>query len=411
LQLPFVKFIAFDALSEGRKEDLPLTAVPAPAARKPSLPALTGLRTLLALSIVFFHFTPPHMELLYPIIDNGFIFVGFFFLMSGYILSYNYADRPELNKREFWVARFSRLYPVYLLALAFSFQMLRSEWGARSHAEFWEGLILTPLLMQGWLPNLATFWNTVAWTLSCEIMLYVAFPYLIRIPLPRQHWKLVILLLAFWGLGLIPHGLYLLLNPDHLAGAADRYTSTYLIRLLKYTPPSYICTFLAGLTLGRLQAQLSLRGRDRMVLAATSLAGIGLALYVFLPQMPYLLLHGGLLMPLFAALTLGLSGPNPIATVFAFPPLVYIGRATFCLYLLHFNAFNLMRSNRLMERLHLAAFDPWISYVIVVVLALAAHRFVETPARKLITRSLSRRVPRKELAPEPAFEVLSYSGR
>jgi len=385
--------------------------MPAHAARKPTLPALTGLRTLLALSIVFFHFTPPHMGLLYPIIDNGFIFVGFFFLLSGFILSYNYGDRPELNKREFWVARFSRLYPIYLLALAFSFQMLRDEWGARSHAEFWQGLVLTPLLMQGWLPNLATFWNTVAWTLSCEIMLYLAFPYLIRIPLPRHPGRLVGMLLAFWAVGLVPHGLYVLLNPDHLAAGADRYTSTYLIRVLKYTPPAYICTFLTGLTLGRLQGQLTLRGRHRMALAAGSLAGIGLALYVFLPRMPYILLHGGLLMPLFAALTLGLSGPNPIAAAFAFPPLVYIGRATFCLYLLHFNVFNLMRSSRLMERLHLAAFDPWISYVAVIALALAAHSFVETPARKLITRYLLRKLPRDKAAAEPAFKELSYSGR
>lgn len=351
------------------------------------------------------------MGLLYPIIDNGFIFVGFFFLMSGYILSYNYADRPELDKWDFWVARFSRLYPVYLLALAFSFQMLRSEWSARSHTEFWQGLVLTPLLMQGWLPNLATFWNTVAWTLSCEMMLYAAFPYLIRIPLPRKPGRLVALLLMLWLVGLVPHGLYVLLNPDHLTGAADRYTSTYLIRVLKYTPPSYICTFLAGLVLGRLQAQLTLRGRYRMVLAAISLAGIGLALYVFLPQMPYILLHGGLLMPLFAALTLGLSGSNPIATAFAFPPLVYIGRATFCLYLLHFNAFNLMQSGRLMERLHLSAFDPWISYAAVVALALLAHRFVETPARKVIVRYLSRRVPREGMLRKPSYKALSYSGR
>ncbi len=351
------------------------------------------------------------MGLLYPIIDNGFIFVGFFFLMSGYILAYNYADRPELNKREFWIARFSRLYPIYLLALAFSFQMLFSEWGARSHAEFWQGLLLTPFLMQGWFPNLATFWNTVAWTLSCEIMLYAAFPYLIKVPLPRQPRYLIALLFTLWAVGLIPHGLYVLLNPDHLSGAADRYTSTYLIRLLKYTPPSYICTFLAGLTLAKLQTQLTLRARHRMSIAAISLAGIGLALYVFLPRIPYILLHGGLLMPLFAALTLGLSGPNPISAVFAFPPLVYIGRATFCLYLLHFNAFNLMQSSRLMERLHMAAFDPWISYAAVIVLALAAHKYVETPARRLITRHLSRSVPRTEALKDSAFNALSYSGR
>ena len=168
-----------------------MTTAVSPAAVKanlsrPPLPALTGLRTLLALSIVFFHFTPPHMEILAPIFNNGFVFVGFFFLLSGFILAYNYADRPNLSKRDFWVARFSRLYPVYLAALVISYQMLASEWGAHSRAEFWQGFLLTPLLLQGWFPNLATFWNTVAWTLSCEFMLYLAFPWLVRIPLPRR---------------------------------------------------------------------------------------------------------------------------------------------------------------------------------------------------------------------------------
>jgi peptidoglycan/LPS O-acetylase OafA/YrhL len=181
-----------------------LTTAVAPAlpaiARKPPLTALTGLRTLLALSIVFFHFTPPHLEMLSPVFDNGFVFVGFFFLLSGFILSYNYAERPTpLIKRDFWIARFSRLYPVYLVALAFSLQMLQSEWTARSRSEFFQGLLLTPLLLQGWLPNLATFWNTVAWTLSCEVMLYFAFPWIIRIPLPERPSRLIALLLTLWS--------------------------------------------------------------------------------------------------------------------------------------------------------------------------------------------------------------------
>src|SRR6202012_1215830 len=79
-------------------------------ARKPTLPALTGLRTWLALAIVLFHFTPAGLGPFYPIIDNGYVFVSFFFLISGYILAYNYLDRPaRLNLADFWVARLSRL--------------------------------------------------------------------------------------------------------------------------------------------------------------------------------------------------------------------------------------------------------------------------------------------------------------
>lgn len=382
------------------------TIASATAARKPQLPALTGLRTLLALSIVFFHFTPPHMQALYPIFDNGFVFVGFFFLLSGYILAYNYADRPDLSKREFWVARFSRLYPVYLLALVVSYQMLRDEWHARSHAEFLQGLILTPLLLQGWLPNLATFWNTVGWTLSCEFMLYLAFPWLVRIPLPKRPSRLIALILGLWIIGLIPHTLYIFLNPDHLAGATDRYSSGYWIRLLKFTPAPYICTFLAGLTLGRLQSRLTLSGRHRLVLAASALVALGLVFYVLMPHISYILLHGGLLIPLFALLTIGLSGPNLLSSAFSFRPLVYIGQATFCLYLLHFNTFLLLRSSHLTDRLHLTLLDPWLTYATVVLIALAAHRFVETPARKAIIRRFS---PKRLAAqiPTPAQPALS----
>ena len=59
--------------------------------RKPALPAITGLRTLLAITIILFHFTPSGLTwsrhpsfTLYPLINIGFVFVSFFFLISGF---------------------------------------------------------------------------------------------------------------------------------------------------------------------------------------------------------------------------------------------------------------------------------------------------------------------------------------
>jgi peptidoglycan/LPS O-acetylase OafA/YrhL len=360
--------------------------------RKPPLPALTGIRTLLAIFIILFHFTPPHLGFLYPIIGNGYVFVGVFFLISGYVLTYNYADRAKtLVKREFWLARFSRLYPVYLLVLLLSFRMVQDEWHARSHAEFWKGIILTPLVLQGWSPSLATFWNTVAWTLSSEIVLYAAFPWLIRAPWPKRPLHLVLLLLALWAIGLIPHSLYLLLNPDHIVGPVDRYSSTQLIRFLKYTPLPYVCTFLAGVTLGKLQLALTLSPRQRLILSAVSLAAVGVFFYTLVLRTPYLLMHAGLMTPVFAALVLGLSGPHQISALFSWRPLLLIGESSYCLYLLHFNVFQLLHTYHVPERLHLVALDPWLSYGILILLALAAFHFVEVPARKFILRHLSRK--------------------
>ena len=370
----------------------PTSGLNARTLRKPPLPALTGIRTLLAINIVLFHFTPPHLGPLYPFVDNGYVFVGVFFLVSGYILTYNYADRAlTLVKRDFWIARFSRLYPVYLLALVVSFRMLGDEWHVRSHDEFFRGLFLTPLLLQGWSPSLATFWNTVAWTLSAEALLYAAFPWLIRLRWPKSNIGLIVLVLAFWLIGLVPHSLYLLFNPEHLAGPITRYTSTAWIRFLKYTPLPYVSTFLSGICLGKLQLSLTLNSRQRLALAAASLVGLGLFFYLAVPHLPYLLMHGGFVIPLFAALILGLSGPHLISSFFAWRPLLLIGESSYCLYLLHFNTFSLLQRYHIPERLHVAAFDPWFSYGVLLVLSVAAYRYVENPARKAILRRFAKK--------------------
>src|ERR1700722_6145153 len=375
--------------------EIELVHPPAPkparaAPRQPPLPALTGIRTLLAFAIILFHFTPPHLGILYPIVDNGYVFVGVFFLISGYVLTYNYADRAAtLVKREFWLARFSRLYPVYLLVLILSLRMLQDEWQARSHFDFWKGIILTPLVLQGWSPSVATYWNTVAWTLSSEVVLYAAFPWLIRAPWPKRPLQLVLLLLTLWIIGLAPHCIYLLLNPDHIAGPITRYSSSELIRFLKYTPLPYACTFLTGVTLGKLQLALTLTPRQRLSLSAVSLAGVGLFFYTIVLHTPYLLMHGGLLTPVFAALVLGLSGPHFISSLFAWRPLLLVGESSYCLYLLHFNVFQLLHTYHVPDRLHLAALDPWLSYAILVLLSLVVFHFVEIPARKAILHRFS----------------------
>ncbi|HEY0264344.1 MAG TPA: acyltransferase [Granulicella sp.] len=378
---------------------------PTAPARKPPLPALTGIRTVLALNIVLFHFMPPPVWPFYPFAQNGFVFVGFFFLLSGFVLAYNYDERSlTLNPRAFWLARFARLYPIYLLALFVSFQMLQLEWRVRSHAEFLQGLLFTPLLLQAWHPKLATFWNTVGWTLSCELLLYGAFPWILRIWARRLGWlntprRLIALFLALWIAGMVPHALYLLLNPDHLPAPPDRYSYGFWLRALKYTPLAYLCMFLAGITLGKLQLQLRLTHRQRFVIAAVGLVLIVTLFYTVVGRIPYILLHGGLLLPLFAVLTIGLCGDHAISSAFSVRPLLAIGETTFCVYMLHFNTINLFNNIHLWSRLHLEAFDPWISYVAVLILAYIAHHVVENPARRFLLNRFSAR-------PKPAPQAV-----
>lgn len=363
-------------------------------ARKPPLPALTGLRTLLAVNIMFFHFTPPLPQVLRPLVDNAFTFVGFFFLISGFILAYNYADRPVLDRRRFYVARFSRVYPVYLLVLVLSVPFLRFEWQAHTPGDFFTGLALTPLALQGWSPTLATFWNTVGWTLPAELMLYLAFPYILRLISRYAHNfasvpRLIAAILILWALGITPHLFYFFTNPDHLDGPATRYTYGFWLRCLKYTPPAYACTFTAGILLARVHHKLELSSLRRGLLALVGLMALGVYLAFAAQHVPYVLVHGSLLLPLFAMILLGLAGPNYVSSIFAWRPIVLLGETTFALYLLHFNMFNLIHIYKLPERLHVAAYDPWISYAAIMLLAAIITFQYERPAREFVLARLS----------------------
>lgn len=375
---------------------MPEQAAPAAAPeRKPPLPGLTGVRTFLALGIMLFHFTPPHATYIRPIIEAGFTYISFFLLISGFVLAYNYAHRADtLKPGHFYAARLSRLYPVYLLSLLVSFVMLRGEWLVRPHAEFFRGLLLTPFLLQGWSPTLATFWNVVAWTLATEAMLYLSFPYLIRMRWwPQDAKKLLLLFGAFWLWELVLPSLYMLLNPDGLQNI-DRYSSAYWLRALKYTPLPFLPIFLAGIALGRFHAAVEVSDRTKLWLALGAMVAVLCIFYFAVPHLPYVLLHGGLITPLFGTLVFGLTGTHWISRALAWGPIGAFGRASLCLYLLHFNTWIVLHTFHIPERLHVAQYDPWFSYAIMLLFAYAAFRFVEKPVQNFLLTRYVYKTPR-----------------
>jgi peptidoglycan/LPS O-acetylase OafA/YrhL len=357
---------------------------------KERLPALTGLRAFAAMNIVFFHFSNPKwFGPFAPIVDNGFTSVSFFLLLSGFVLAYNYSDKAQkgqLSARTFWVARISRLYPIYLFALLISMGMLVDEWHARSHAQFTWGVVLTPMLLQGWSPSLSTFWNTPAWTMCTEAFFYLIFPLVILWKRPKRMGALVGFLLGLWCLGMVLPGLYMGLHPDGDLHPG-RYTDGFWMRALKFSPPPHVPSFLFGIVLADLDALIPRAARKRLLFGFLGLAGIYTMLY-FGDLFPYPMMHDGLMMPLFALAVLGLAGKNLIASFFGFFPFVAVGQASYCLYILHFNLWNIIHNSNILVVTGLAKFDPWLSYGLLVGAAVLAMLWIERPAQRLIKATL-----------------------
>ena len=357
--------------------------------RKPDrLNALTGLRTFAAVNIVLFHFSNPKwFGILAPVVNAGYASVSFFILLSGYVLAYNYAARAragQLSTVRFYKARFTRLYPIYLLSLLLAWRMVSQEWATHTHRMFWTGMVLTPLLLQGWIPDIATFLNTPAWTMSAESFYYVLFPWLARWKRPETMGPILRRLGLIWLAGLVPGTLYILLNPDGIPHP-DRFSSAYWLNALKFTPLPHMASFVFGMVLAELDELVPRVARLRFLLGV---AGFGVLFFVLWlgSDIPYPIVHDGLLMPLFGCIILGLSGQNPLARVLGIRPLVFVGEASYCLYLLHFNFWNLIHDTRVLNRLHLAQYDPWISYAILIAMALVALHLVEKPAQRQLRK-------------------------
>jgi peptidoglycan/LPS O-acetylase OafA/YrhL len=351
------------------------------------LKALTGLRCFAAINIVLFHFSNPQwFGWFAPVVNAGYASVSYFILLSGFVMAYNYSARArmgEFHTIRYYKARFTRLYPIYLLSLLLAWRVLPQEWASHTHGMFWAGIVLAPLLLQGWIPEIATFLNTPAWTMSAESFYYVIFPWMARWKEPekiRDHiWKLG----GIWILGLIPGTLYILFNPDGIPHP-DRFSYGPWLQALKYTPLPHLASFTFGVLLAGLDAVMPRPGFLRLFLGVFGFA----ALFGVLSSgvMPYPLLHDGLLMPLFGCIILGLAGENPLAYTIGSRPLVFVGEASYCLYLLHFNMWNLIHDTHVLDKVGLSRFDPWISYLLLILMALLALYFIEKPVQRQLRK-------------------------
>lgn len=84
---------------------------------------MTALRFFAAFAVFSYHFLQYGVggrpQWLRTLVGSGYLGVTLFFILSGFILVYVYHDtdltRPE-TRREFFVHRIARIYPVYLLA-------------------------------------------------------------------------------------------------------------------------------------------------------------------------------------------------------------------------------------------------------------------------------------------------------
>ncbi|PZG42310.1 acyltransferase [Spongiactinospora gelatinilytica] len=181
----------------------------APAGQAPvRLPSLTGLRWFAAFAVFGFHVHHSGLSddrvidrFLSVLFGAGASGVPFFFILSGMVLTWS--AREGTPAVTFWRRRAARVLPNHMVTWAGTLALLLLAREQISTGPAVAGLFLT----QAWIPDIDYFFavNTPAWSLSCEIAFYAAFPLLLplvkRIAAGRL-WTVAALLLA--GVWLMP---------------------------------------------------------------------------------------------------------------------------------------------------------------------------------------------------------------
>jgi len=356
-----------------------------------NLPTLTSLRFFAAAMIFAFHlreFAPtPLLYALAPAMYHG---VSFFFVLSGFVLTYAYADR-DISWSRFFLARYARLAPAHLAALALLIAVLpplyacgqRLEPGAAALA-----LALKAAMLDAWFPvrGVQQSWNNVSWSLSIEMAFYAAFPALLAAMTRRPA-------LTLGAVAALSAAVPLAAAAAGVPVFAPGRNAISLFNLASCWPPARLAEFALGMATCLAWRRFPRIGYAWATAAeAAAVAGAGLWLFLVVPSLvgaargvPFVILRAAGSAPVFAALIAALAaGQGAIGRLLSWRPFVALGEASFAFYLVHMIV---MRALRYWLGDSPGALD---ALALSLPLAFLLHEAVEIPMRR---RILARRAP------------------
>lgn len=360
--------------------------------RPDPIPALTGFRIIGAVWVMLYHLQPtiyeaaPSMRLFEPLLSRGDLGVPLFFTLSGFIIWHNYGFRsllaPRASARFLW-RRFARLWPVNIATAALSIPLVL--WAVRSQG-YWGAPIPDWYSVGGWLksafmieqigqpsPNFA--WNQPSWSLSGEMVAYLAFPAVLAVLLATRATRLRLTWIWF---------VLALVIAYKIMDKSFPFPSRWLVEL--------VLIFVAGAFI-RLAGMP--RGRLRVVATVAQImapAAIIAACYTHFGQ--YLIALIGIWVWSLA------SDSGPGAWLFSTRWAQVAGLSSYSVYMLHWVVFGY---GYIFLYYHPRAKASFLGeFVVFAILAVAGSswamwRFFETPARKWLNRLFEHVWPRRNV--------------
>jgi peptidoglycan/LPS O-acetylase OafA/YrhL len=308
--------------------------------------ALTGLRIVAAFWVVLFHFrpllrdaAPAFSDALAPMLNCGAQGVDLFFILSGFVLTWNYLDRmgPSWSTRatvHFLWLRLARVWPVYLvtLHLAAAWVIFTLHVGhvpsenvdQLTAVSYVRQLLLVQLWFQPFFDG--SSWDGPAWSISAEWLAYLLFGVLALVIFRMAQVTRTRSLIVLAVLASSPPVLLLLVS-GHF------YTPwSWLPRIvMQFIAGALACAAVRRLVIGERGQRVA--GYLAVLLTA---AVVGVLYLVDAHPMAGVVDSGGVVDLLFVPLVMTLAvGAGTLPALLSTRLMVYGGQISFALYMVH----------------------------------------------------------------------------
>lgn len=341
----------------------------------------------------------------------GYNGVTLFFMLSGFVLAWNYTDKLRRGEpRELWsfaIARIARIYPLYLTALLWVVAPSIVSHSLPGYT--WKHV----LAVQPWSPDLAIAYglNGPGWSVGVEFFLYACFPILL-VTVSRIRRTTALFAVCVAAIAAV----FALAWWFHSSGRADLpWTDPASAHRWLYRMP---LTRLGDFTIGIVAALLIKRGSARTPTTYGLFAQVAsVVVFAALMTSERVLFtawswDAAYVVPA-ALLIWGLAtAPHaPAARLLATRPLILAGEASFAFYLLHAPLLSQLAIGPT-ETWYGFAFTTILEFFVILFVAVGAHQLVEVPAQRWLRSRLDRTQDRRRPEPQIARkEVVTQAGR
>ena len=344
---------------------------------------LTSLRMFFALCVFLSHLSFLKEDELYAQLFNsifyeGFLGVSFFFILSGFILAYNYKAKfstAAVSKKVFYVSRLARIYPMHFITMLIALVL-----SLASSTDSLKYLPQNIFLIQSFFsdPNVFFSLNSPSWSISNEMFFYLLFPFAILLSTNKK-----IFLLSIFSLLIFILNINLNENIKHYW--------LYISPIIRFSD------FLLGVLLFDIFEKMKKIYTEKKSLLYLEFGAILLFIIFFIFHEKidlgyrysiYYWIPMSLIILVFSLSSI-LGKKKSISGFLSNKYLVWLGEISFCFYLIHFMSIQIINYIRLkflfdMDLLLLSL----MIFLLTLIASAVAYKYIEKPLNKKVKEYL-----------------------